>query len=211
LVHGIGGHPVRSWKCQGRAQIPTTPNSTLNLSSTRRRLRKNPPITTLRRSNSEPLLFKEQDQNSSSKARSTFRKNSSKSSSRLKLADFVEATEHEQRGKSGVYWPLSLLPESCPNARIFTWGYHTLVADNKPLRLQSDIFAHAGELLLELASVRAARGAGARPVIFIAHSTGGTLVKEVINYTLPAPRSYPHLTYYYCRPCECPKQSATVH
>jgi len=79
------------------------------------------------------------------------------------------------------------LPATCPTARVFTWGYHTLVVDKKPLRLQNDIFAHAGELLLELAAARSALGTRARPIIFVAHSTGGILLKEVtapLNFLL---------------------------
>ena len=73
---------------------------------------------------------------------------------------------------------MDLLPQTCPTARVYTWGYHTLVVDKKPLRLQNDIFAHAGELLLDLATVRSTLGSGARPIIFVVHSTGGILVKE---------------------------------
>jgi hypothetical protein len=74
---------------------------------------------------------------------------------------------------------LDFLPASCPNVRVFTWGYQTLVVDRKPLRHQGDVLAHAGELLVELAGTRTGLGAAARPIIFIAHSTGGVLVKEV--------------------------------
>jgi hypothetical protein len=53
------------------------------------------------------------------------------------------------------------------------------VTGTKPLPLQADIFSHAKELLVELAGVRSALGAGARPIVFVAHSTGGVLVKDV--------------------------------
>ncbi|KAK3385210.1 hypothetical protein B0H63DRAFT_510092 [Podospora didyma] len=179
LIHGIGGHPVRSWKCRGPVrQIPTTPSSTINLASLRKRLRKTPPTTPLRRSNSEPLLVKEHL--STARQRNVLRKNSLKSTSRIRLTDFTEA-DKSQRGKPEVFWPVDLLPATCPKVRVFTWGYHTLVVDKKPLSLQNGIFSHAGELLLELAGARANMGEGARPIVFIAHSTGGILLKEALR------------------------------
>jgi hypothetical protein len=145
-------------------------------------LRKTAPLT---RSNSEPLLARELQQLSSTNTGRTrnvlVKKNSAKSSSRLKLIDWAAAAldgEHHE-DKIEVYWPLDLLPSSCPNARILTFGYHTLVVDKKPLRLQDDIFAHARELLHELAHDRESRGVRGRPILFVAHSTGGILVKEV--------------------------------
>ncbi|KAK3376065.1 hypothetical protein B0T24DRAFT_591752 [Lasiosphaeria ovina] len=182
LIHGIGGHPVRTWKCQGPVrQIPTTPSSTINLSSFRKRLRKTAPTAQLRRSNSEPLLVLENNR-STGRTRNVLRKNSLKSTSRLKLTDFAtEAGEKAHQGKTEVFWPVDLLPATCPNVRVYTWGYHTLVVDKKPLSLQNGIFSHAGELLVELASNRAALGDAARPIVFITHSTGGILLKEALR------------------------------
>jgi hypothetical protein len=118
------------------------------------------------------------------RSKSLLRKFSVKSSSRLRLND-LEPPGQATEADVDVYWPLEFLPASCPGARVFTWGYHTLVADKKPLRLQGDIFAHAEELLVELASTRAALGAQARPIVFIAHSTGGVMVKEVAEPPSP--------------------------
>lgn len=134
----------------------------------------------MRRSNSEPLLVKEEKL--AAKARSLGRKNSLKSTSRLKLVELAQTNPTEKEEVvhvPEVYWPLDLLPTSCPKARVFTWGYHTLVVDKKALRLQNDIFAHAKDLIIELATARTTNGAAVRPIVWITHSTGGLLVKEV--------------------------------
>ena len=175
FVHGIGGHPVRSWKHISRKEQepPPTPKSTLQAPSLRKLLRRNTSL--LRRSNSEPLLGRKED--SSGRSRNVLRKNSFKSS-KLRL-ELIGGEERDAREIVEVYWPLDLLPSSCPNARIFTWGYHTLVVDRKPLRLQNGIYAHAKELMVDLAAAREAKKANNRPILFVAHSTGGILVKEV--------------------------------
>ncbi|KAK3305578.1 uncharacterized protein B0T15DRAFT_574885 [Chaetomium strumarium] len=211
LVHGIGGHPVRTWTYRGQDHAPTAdkPTGPHPQPGIKRRLTKVPPETRLRRSNSEPVLVRETGplsrsrtllgksstkstsrlnldglgertkQSPPSRSRSLLRKASAKSSTRLALADLAEPASQSAGPDVDAFWPLDFLPASCPNVRIFTWGYQTLVADGKPLRHQGDVFAHSEELLVELAGTRAGLGAAARPIIFIAHSTGGVLVKEV--------------------------------
>ena len=62
----------------------------------------------------------------------------------------------EQIHESCVFWPFDLLPEDCPDARIITWGYDSVItrffggAVN-----QGSIFAHAKDLLFALSRARA--------------------------------------------------------
>ncbi|KAH6844814.1 hypothetical protein B0I37DRAFT_311013 [Chaetomium sp. MPI-CAGE-AT-0009] len=178
LVHGVGGHPVRSWKLEPQRQTPTAPKATEPYPGIKRRLTKLPQSTPLLRSNSEPLLANAR--RPPSRSRTLLWKNSPKSSSGLNLngfaepikpvpfggprglmrkaatmspsklgiANFADPTGRDAENDVEAYWPLEFLPASCPNARVFTWGYDTLTAGKKPLRGEGDIFAHAEELLL---------------------------------------------------------------
>lgn len=83
----------------------------------------------------------------------------------------------QNKGK-GVFWPLDLLPESCPSARIHTFGFETQKNQGYLGIGQLDIFARGGELLEAVGELRRGCEAG-REIVFVAHSTGGLVVKEV--------------------------------
>ncbi len=80
-----------------------------------------------------------------------------------------------------TFWPGDILPTECPDARILTWGYDTLVT--KGLKAPADktnIFAHGKKLLFALGRKREIK----RPIIFVAHSLGGIVVKEVRSFAV---------------------------
>lgn len=89
-----------------------------------------------------------------------------------------------------------LLPKVIPNTRIFTWGYDVDLSNIFSVAGQATVFQHAGSLMIDLANVRTlskcvsqcvfgSSGANVRPtqknrpIIFIAHSLGGVIVKDV--------------------------------
>lgn len=96
----------------------------------------------------------------------------------LELHGFV-ANEQSEVVQKEVYWPLDLLPESCPSARIYTFGFKTITTvDGQLVEGQLDIFSRGRELLDAVNELRRITD-GAREMVFVAHSTGGIVVKEV--------------------------------
>jgi hypothetical protein len=77
-----------------------------------------------------------------------------------------------------VFWPLDLLPKNFPNVRIFTYGYDSHVINwFKGPAMQLDIFSYGESLLNGLEARR--RDCPERPLIFIVHSLGGLILKDV--------------------------------
>jgi hypothetical protein len=92
----------------------------------------------------------------------------------------VEDTKNVNgEGPKGVYWPADLLPAQCPRARIMVWGYDTMVTHGfgKPAS-KIGIFAQGQNLLYALNRERQQR----KPIMFIVHSLGGIIVKELLSY-----------------------------
>lgn len=71
-------------------------------------------------------------------------------------------------------WLRDFIPTDLPHARILTYGYDTTLAGSKSNARISD---YAKEFLATVIDAR--RGDPNRPIIFIGHSLGGLLIKEV--------------------------------
>ena len=90
------------------------------------------------------------------------------------------ATEMDEAAElREVFWPRDLLKADFPRARIMTFGYNSIVTRGYTGANQGNIFSHARDLLYALEAKR--RKAPDRDLVFIAHSLGGILVKEVLR------------------------------
>jgi hypothetical protein len=88
-----------------------------------------------------------------------------------------------------IYWPRDLLPGTIPNARVLTYGYDTHIGHRfgSP-RSRNTVYDIAWNFLVALEAERRERQT--RPVLFIVHSLGGIVVKEMLRR---ASRGQPHL------------------
>lgn len=83
-----------------------------------------------------------------------------------------------EAAKAGKYWPQDFLPQSCPNARVYTWGFKTISTFDEGLMPgQFDVFARGRQLIESLEELRGPRRR--REVVFVVHSTGAIVLKEV--------------------------------
>lgn len=80
-----------------------------------------------------------------------------------------------------VFWPKDLLAKAIPQARIVTWGYDVQVEQMFSSASQATIFHHAQALLSDLIMTRPFISDKQKPLIFIAHSLGGIIVKDALN------------------------------
>ena len=77
-----------------------------------------------------------------------------------------------------MYWPVDLLPHDFPNVRVFTYGYDSKITHwFKGPGMQLDIYSYGESLLNGLEARR--RADPDRRMIFIVHSLGGLILKDV--------------------------------
>lgn len=79
-----------------------------------------------------------------------------------------------------VFWPRDILPESAPDARILTYGYDTHIGHwLGPAMSKSTVYDIAWNFLVALEATR--RAEPIRPLLFVVHSLGGIVVKEMLR------------------------------
>ena len=79
--------------------------------------------------------------------------------------------------ENGKLWLRDFLPVHVPHqARVFSYGYDSSTAFSRSV---ADIEVQAAMLLDRLQGKRKTNEEQSRPVVFIAHSLGGILVKKV--------------------------------
>lgn len=104
-----------------------------------------------------------------------------------------------------VFWPADFLPGDIPNSRIVTYGYDSIISNFfEGAASKNTIYQHAKDMLFKFPELREGcvsclhfipRNGLAdadfhdfqetRPIIFVAHSLGGILVKDVISPLSP--------------------------
>ncbi|KAK8063178.1 hypothetical protein PG996_007830 [Apiospora saccharicola] len=177
LVHGLQGHPFRTWAAP-------------------RRSAKDP--STVERPRNDQIALKNATRRGSIRSRmlGIFRSKSSTPSddvtSKLenntpdRLGFTVDEARDEslhsfQRGdqdKSFFYWPREALPAVCPEARVLTWGYDSHVTKGLHGSVsKSSVYQHGKDFLYGVNRL----GSAPRPIILIAHSLGGIVVKEMLS------------------------------
>lgn len=94
----------------------------------------------------------------------------------FQLRESTNGADQNVLEKQTVCWPRDWLSKEFPNARIITVGFDLFLSkwsgEALPLEEQSLILLKK----LKLAAV------GSRPTIFVTHSFGGLLVKEMLRY-----------------------------
>ncbi|OKL64272.1 hypothetical protein UA08_00936 [Talaromyces atroroseus] len=102
-----------------------------------------------------------------------------------RVSDTLRAQDHTQpRNEDGVFWPRDLLPDVIKDANVFTWGYNADIDSLFTAASQNTVKQYAENLLADIADrLEAAEPKPTAPrfIIFVTHSLGGLIVKDVSN------------------------------
>ncbi|KAI9151576.1 Vegetative incompatibility protein [Paramyrothecium foliicola] len=111
--------------------------------------------------------------------------------SKYQKLNFISRKAKANR-ESSVFWPLDLLPNVVSDARILTYGYDTKVQHRTgPPVSTHTAYDIAYDFLIALEAER--RENADRPVLFIVHSLGGIVVKEMLRRASVCPPGQAHL------------------
>jgi hypothetical protein len=109
-----------------------------------------------------------------------------------KLNPFSGIRQKNSISHAAVYWPRQLVQKTLPDARVLTFGYDTNVRHvlGRPVA-KNTVYDIAWDFLVALEAER--RLEPSRPVLFIAHSLGGIVVKEMLRRSSSCHLSQPQL------------------
>ncbi|KAF2789178.1 hypothetical protein K505DRAFT_97232 [Melanomma pulvis-pyrius CBS 109.77] len=114
-----------------------------------------------------------------------------KSPSRIRRIRLFSRSRREDLHTT-TYWPRDLIPSSAPNARVLTYGYDTHIRHKLgPLGSKNTVYDIAWDFLVALEAER--RAEPLRPVLFIVHSLGGIVVKEMLRRSSICRKGQTHL------------------
>jgi hypothetical protein len=107
-----------------------------------------------------------------------------------KLNPFSRSSDERSNSDNAVYWPRDLLPITVPTARVLTHGYDTHLRHifGRPLN-RTTVYDIAWDFLVALG----AECLPSRPILFVAHSLGGIIVKEMLRRSSGCQSCQPHL------------------
>ncbi len=155
FVHGLGGHPRKTWQ-YGKAEKSAT-EETAGAAQERSRW------------NTSMNRFKTKKSSKSAEDKTPFAPGPSGP---------LEAPKSESQSQ-GCFWPYDLVPDDFGNLRILTYGYDSHPSHFYTGRtVQMNISQHSQQLLQSITDFR--RECKGRPIIFVVHSLGGILVKDAI-------------------------------
>lgn len=153
FVHGLQGHPKNTWTYESKLANSPSPQVPS-------------PSKDSRRNKSRVLgIFPKSLKGNKSKP----------IPSQNEINQQIEGSNQE----NNIFWPGDLLKDDVPKARIIMFGYNTNITEGYHAAHQGNIFSHARDLLYGLEAKR--RNVPDRDLVFIAHSLGGILVKEVLR------------------------------
>ncbi|KAI6085949.1 hypothetical protein F4821DRAFT_141851 [Hypoxylon rubiginosum] len=92
---------------------------------------------------------------------------------------------------NGIHWLRDLLRVDLPNVRILTWGYDANTHASDRMSCQY-LYDHALELVADLTRKRTLTNSTERPIIFVAHSLGGIVVKSALIHSDAARQGAQH-------------------
>lgn len=88
--------------------------------------------------------------------------------------------ENSWTAANGVNWLHDLLPGDMPNTRVLSWGYSLTTVGNSNEKISQQQVSE--QLVYDLWEMRLSTKTINRPIIFIAHSLGGPIVKSALLF-----------------------------